>query len=109
MVVAGGALAITVVTFLIVATFQMLRSNDAKLLTQAAKDKARAVALNAATRAECDRLVSEARAAAQPVPPCAARLKGDQHPNTSETSTTDAAFAAGVEVAKSALLAEVAG
>jgi hypothetical protein len=100
-VVAGGALAITVVTILIVAGFQILRSDDAKLLTQAAKDKTRAIALSAAKTAECDRLMSEARAAAQQMPPCA-----DKHAN--KASTTDAAIAAGVEVAKSELLAAAA-
>ena len=106
LLVAGGALAMTIVTLLLVASFQMFRSDDAKLLTQAAKDKTRAVALKAAKRAECDRLVSEAMAAGQAVPSCAARSNGEQH--ASKSSTFDAATAAGVEVAKSALLAAIA-
>jgi hypothetical protein len=104
-VVIAGVIAVTIVAALIVASFQMLRSDDAKLLKQAARDKTRAVALSAATRAECDRLVSEARAAAQPMPPCAARLDGGKQSDASNTSTADEAIAAGMEVAKSALLA----
>jgi hypothetical protein len=69
-VVAGFAV-IAIGTFLAVAAYQLATSSEAKLLSQAARDRARAAALDASTAARCDLLVSEARARSQPLPSCA--------------------------------------
>ena len=70
-VIGGGALAIMLATFLIVAAHELVTSQDARLVAQAAKDRTRATTLGMATDAKCDREVVEAKAAGQPVPACA--------------------------------------
>ena len=71
---ACGAIGIMVASFLSVAAYEMVTSNEAKMVAQAARDNARSAALNMSTSAKCDRLISEAKVAGDPMPPCASRL-----------------------------------
>jgi hypothetical protein len=81
-VIACGALCIMAASFAAVAAYELFTSEDAKLVAQAAKDRTRATTLAMSTDAKCDRLVSEARAAGQPLPSCA-----EQSPPQESAST----------------------
>lgn len=98
-VIGAGAIVIMVGTFASVAAYEMLTSNEAQMVAQAAKDQAHATALNMQTDAKCDREVSEARASGAPMPPCAARLK-DQ-----KGSTGDKAWEKAVDTALDVMVA----
>jgi hypothetical protein len=80
-VIACGALAIMIATFVTVAAYELVTSTDAKLVAQAAKDRTRATTLGMATSAKCDRQISEAKAAGQAPPACAEQVKPDASTN----------------------------
>jgi apolipoprotein N-acyltransferase len=73
--IVGGALLIMAVTFVAVASYELLTSKEARLITQAAKDRAHSAALDVSSAARCDLLISQARAAGQPLPPCATQQR----------------------------------
>jgi hypothetical protein len=102
LVLAAGAIGIMIFTFASVVAFELVTSTDAKLVAQGARDTSRAKALSFSTKAKCDRLVSEAQAVGDPLPPCAAQSK--RKSDTSDGSVLEAT----VSLAKDALLASAA-
>jgi hypothetical protein len=68
----AGAITIAIVTFVAVAAWQVMTSSEVRMIAGAARDTAQAVAIEASTKAKCDRLIAEARAKGQFLPACAA-------------------------------------
>jgi hypothetical protein len=69
--VVGGLLTVSAVTFVAVAAWEIMTSSEVKMIAGAARDRAHATALEVSTAAKCDRLIAEAKANGQFLPACA--------------------------------------